>query len=178
MQASGDAEITKLAFEFLILTSARTSKVLGARWDEIDFDNKVWSIPGARMKMGREHRVPLAPRCVEILRRAKELPAGSDFVFPGVLTESLCRIWPFSWSCDGWVSTSPLTASARDWAAECMNFPNDVCEMALTRTIRNKTEAAYRRGDLLERRVPLMEGRAPTCLPIRGRATYLTSGLG
>ena len=86
LQASGDAEITKLAFEFLILTAARTSEVLGSRWDEIDFGKKVWSIPGARMKMGREHRVPLASRCVEILRRAKELPAGSDFVFPGAFS--------------------------------------------------------------------------------------------
>ena len=163
LQASGDSEITKLAFEFLILTAARTSEVLGAIWDEIDFGNKVWSIPGARMKMGREHRVPLASRSVEILRRAKELPAGSDFVFPGrshgkPLSNMVFLMVLRRMGLD--VTAHGFRSAFRDWAAECTNFPNDVCEMALAHTIRNKTEAAYRRGDLLERRVPLMEGWA------------------
>jgi integrase len=75
--------IASLAFEFLILTAARTGEVLEAKWSEIDLDQAAWTIPADRMKAGREHRVPLAPRCIELLERAKVLAAGSDFVFPG-----------------------------------------------------------------------------------------------
>ena len=72
-----------LALEFLILTAARTGEVLGAKWSEIDLDEATWTIPASRMKAGREHRVPLAPRCIELLGKAKRLAAGSEFVFPG-----------------------------------------------------------------------------------------------
>lgn len=75
--------IAELAFEFLILTAARTSEVLEARWSEIDLEQAAWTIPAVRMKAGREHRVPLPPRCIEVLEKAKLLAAGSDFVFPG-----------------------------------------------------------------------------------------------
>ncbi len=171
LRENDGADISKLAFEFLLLTATRTSEVLGARWDEIDFNGMVWSIPGNRMKMDREHRVPLAPRGVEILRQAKELSEESDLVFPGrshnrplsnmVFLMILRRI-----NLD--ITAHGFRSAFRDWAAECTNFPNDVCEMALAHTIKNKTEAAYRRGDLLERRVPLMEQWATYCEPTPG----------
>jgi integrase len=81
--ASGINEITKLAFELLVLTAARTSELLGARWNEIDLGDRVWTIPADRMKAWREQRVPLASRAVEIIKIAKKLSTGSEFVFPG-----------------------------------------------------------------------------------------------
>src|SRR5262249_20604049 len=82
LRATKAGESAKLALEFLILTGARTSEVLGAAWAEIDVDRKLWIIPAARMKAGREHRVPLAPRCIEIVAHAKQLAAGSVYLFP------------------------------------------------------------------------------------------------
>jgi integrase len=151
-----------------LLTATRTGEVLGARWAEISFDKRVWIIPGARMKMGREHRVPLSPRCVEVLRQAKEMSEGNELVFPGRFLNKplsnmvflmILRRMGFDITAHG------LRSAFRDWAAECTNFPNDVCEMALAHAVKNKTEAAYRRGDLLERRVPLMEQWAAYCEP-------------
>ncbi len=171
LKASNNAETVKLAFEFLILTATRTAEVLGARWDEIDFENKIWTIPASRMKMAREHRVPLSLRCVEVLRSAKQLSGGSEFLFPGrslskplsnmVFLMALRRM-----SLD--VTAHGFRSAFRDWAAECTNFPNDVCEMALAHTVKDKTEAAYRRGDLLEKRIPLMERWSEFCADAGG----------
>ena len=159
LRASGIGETTKLAFELLIMTAARTNEVLGARWEEIDLANAIWTIPAARMKTRREHRVPLAPRALAILNRAKELSAGSEFVFPGrsvarplsnmVFLQALRRMKLA-------VTAHGFRSSFRDWAAECTNFPREVCEKALAHSIKNKAEAAYRRGDLLEKRRDLM----------------------
>jgi integrase len=79
--------------ECLILTAAPTGEVLEARWSEIDVEQAAWTIPAGRMKAGREHRVPLAPRCIELLTEAKLLAAGSDFIFPGRSGKTLCRSW-------------------------------------------------------------------------------------
>ncbi len=159
LRASGLGEVTKLAFELLILTGARTSEVLGARWDEVDLENAVWTIPAERMKARREHRVPLAPRAVEVLARAKELSCGSEFVFPSrsarkplsnmVFLQALRRM-------EIAVTAHGFRSAFRDWAAEHTNFPREVCEAALAHTIKDKAEAAYRRGDLLEKRRELM----------------------
>ncbi len=165
--SSNTAEVIRLAFEFLILTGARTGEVLGARWAEIDFTSKVWNIPAGRQKVDhRDHRVPLASRCVEILRRAQELSGGCEFVFPGrfkgkpfsdtIFRDALKRTG-FDVTAHGFRSTF------RDWAAECTNFPNHVCEMALAHTVKDKTEAAYRRGDLFDKRVALMGEWAAHC---------------
>jgi integrase len=153
------SEFARLGFEFLILTAARTSEVLKAQWTEVEFDNAVWTIPAARMKAGREHRVPLAPRALTLLRSAHEMRDGSELIFPGrkvgepmsnmIFLMMLRRL------------EAPFTAHGfrsafRDWAAECTNFPREVCEMALAHSIKDKTEAAYRRGDLFAKRVELM----------------------
>ncbi|MCZ6510046.1 MAG: tyrosine-type recombinase/integrase, partial [Alphaproteobacteria bacterium] len=122
---------TVLAFEFLILTAARTGEVIGVVWDEIDIDAKTWAIPGGRMKGKAEHRVPLSDRCVEILERAKRLSSGGDYVFVGrsadeplsnmVFLRTLRRMGLS-------VTTHGFRSSFRDWASEKTNFPNDVCE--------------------------------------------------
>jgi integrase len=160
LRESGMDETTKLAFEFLILTAARTGEVLGARLNEFDLGAAIWTIPASRTKTRREHRVPLAPRAVEIITRARQLSAGSDFLFPGrsirkplsnmVFLKALGRL-----KLD--VTAHGFRSAFRDWAAERTSFPNEVAEMALAHTIKNKAEAAYRRGDLLEKRRALME---------------------
>jgi integrase len=163
LRESDGSETARLAFEFLILTAARTNEVLGARWAEIDLDAAAWTVPADRMKAGRDHRVPLAPRCIEILQRAKELAVGSDYVFPGrsgmkprgdkMFLKALRRMGLN-------ITAHGFRSAFRDWAAERTNFPREVCEMALAHVIKDKTEAAYRRGDLFEKRRELMESWA------------------
>ena len=162
-----------LALEFTILTAARSGEVLGAKWPEFDLDRGVWTVPAIRMKAGREHRVPLSQRALEIVRLQHEVD-GSDFVFAGqkpdkplsvtALTHVLERMKVNTVTVHGFRSTF------RDWAAECTNFPNEVCEAALAHTIQNKAEAAYRRGDLFEKRRKLMEAWAAFCAtPVAGK---------
>ncbi len=153
-------EVVKLAFEFLILCGSRTSEVLNATWDEIDTANKIWTIPGTRMKTGIAHRVPLTSRGLAILEGAKALSDGGPFVFPGrrpirplsnmVFLMTLRRIGHGDLTAHGFRSTF------RDWAAERTNAPRAVCEAALAHVVRDKTEAAYNRTDLFERRRTLM----------------------
>ncbi|MBL4618634.1 MAG: integrase arm-type DNA-binding domain-containing protein [Marinicaulis sp.] len=158
--------IALLAFEFLILTAARTSEVLKARWDEVDFDNATWTIPAERMKAGKEHRVPLSDRCLEILLSARTLQPMSPFVFPGIHEGKPLSNMAFSMVLRrmGLKETvHGFRSTFRDWASERTNFSNEVCEMALAHTIKNKAEAAYRRGDLFEKRRKLMEAWAQYC---------------
>jgi len=154
-----DPTISDLALEFLILTAARTGEVLEAKWDEIDLEQAAWTIPARRMKAGREHRVPLAPRCLGLLEKAKLVGAGSDFVFPGrsgekpmsnmVLLMTMRRL-KSAYTVHGFRS------AFRDWASERTNFAREICEAALAHIVKDKTEAAYRRGDLFEKRRELM----------------------
>jgi integrase len=160
LRASNFGESIKLAFELLILTATRTSELLNAKWAEIDIDRAIWTIPVERMKAGRAHRVPLSNQAVAILHRAKELAARSKLVFPGrsstkplsnkVFLMALRRMGQK-------VTAHGFRSCFSDWAAERTNFPREVCEMALAHTIKNKAEAAYRRGDLFEKRAELME---------------------
>ncbi|MDR7039168.1 integrase [Methylobacterium sp. BE186] len=159
LRASGQGELARLAFEFLILTAARTSEVLGATWAEIDETEALWTVPAARMKAGREHRVPLSGRAVEVLLRAKAIAGEGALIFPGrsgkplsnmVFLMALRRM------------EMPITAhgfrsSFRDWAAERTNLPREVAEMALAHAVESRVEAAYRRGDLLQKRRELMQ---------------------
>ncbi len=159
LRASEAGEPARLAFEYLILTAARTSEVLNAAWNEIDFDSSTWTIPASRMKANQEHRVPLPPRCIEILRRAREISSKGDLVFPGrslnkpmsnmVFLMALRRMGPP-------ITVHGFRSAFRDWAAERTNFSREVCELALAHSIGNKVEAAYRRGDLFEKRRELM----------------------
>jgi integrase len=160
LRASDCIESTKLAFEFLILTAARTGEVLGARWSEISFEKKTWIVPASRIKAGREHRVPLSARCLEILKRAETLSTG-DYVFPGrsensglsnmTLLMALERLGRDDITAHGFRS------SFRDWAAEKTNISQAAVEAALAHVVRNKTEAAYFRSDLFDQRRKLME---------------------
>lgn len=159
IKASNSGEIAKLSFEFLILTATRTGETLLAAWNEFDIDAALWTIPDERMKAKRPHRVPLGTRSLEILARAKELSSGSSFVFPGRDIKNPQSNMVFLKMIR--TMESPTTAhgfrsSFRDWAAETTSFPRELAEMALAHTIENKVEAAYRRGDPLEKRREMM----------------------
>lgn len=171
------AEIVRLAFEFLILTCVRTSEVLGAAWGEISGDT--WTIPAERMKMDREHRVPLSPRCLQILDRARELTGGEGYVFPGRKAGKPLSNMVFLMALRRMrvkVTAHGFRSSFRDWAAERTGFAGEVCEMALAHVVRDKTEAAYRRGDLFEKRRQLMVSWAAFATSTRGDVVALRVG--
>ena len=160
------------ALEFTILTATRTSEVLGAKWQEIDLSERVWTIPAERMKAGREHRVPLSDRAFAIIeerQRARE----SDFVFAGGKTgrplSNMAMMMLLRRMGRGDLTVHGFRSSFRDWGSETTNFPRDVCEMALAHTIDSRVEAAYRRGDLFRKRRQLMEAWARYCT-LLGRA--------
>jgi integrase len=164
MRDTNAADVTKLALEFLILTATRTSEVLGARWTEIDREAKLWTIPPERIKAGREHRVPLSPRCLELLERAQALADGGAYVFPGrspktplsgmVFLMLLRRMQRTDITAHGFRS------SFRDWAAERSSTPRAVVEAVLAHVVTSKAEAAYFRSDLFELRRTLMDSWA------------------
>jgi integrase len=151
----------RLAFELLILTATRTSEVLHAMWTEVDLEGKVWTIPGARMKAGREHRVPLSERAIEVLEQARVYAAGSRYVFPGrtgelplsnmVFLMLLRRLQRAD------ITVHGFRSSFRDWAGDKTNVATRVCEAALAHSVQDKTEAAYFRSDLFEQRRSLMD---------------------
>jgi integrase len=155
--------VAAMALEFTILNASRSGEVLGARWDEIDRNTKLWTVPPRRMKGGREHRVPLSPRALEILDGVEAIRTG-DYVFPGQR-----RGTPLSASTMHQVlrrvTAEPVTvhgfrSSFRDWAGECTSFPREIAEAALAHIVGDETERAYRRGDALEKRRKLMEAWA------------------
>jgi integrase len=166
-----------LALEFAILTAARSGEVLGTRWDEFDLDRAVWTISGARMKAGREHRVPLSERALEIVKGMNEIRNG-DFVFPGQKAGKPLSVMALQMvlrrmKIEG-VTVHGFRSAFRDWAAECTHFTNEVCEAALAHVIGNKAEAAYRRGDLFDKRRTLMEAWAVYCtVPKAGKVVAL-----
>jgi integrase len=147
------------ALEFLILTAVRSGEVRGATWDEVDLQQKIWTIPAGRMKMSREHRVALSDDAAALLTAMPRLD-GCRFVFPGAklqspmsdmtLTAVLRRMKRIDITVHGFRSTF------RDWAAEATNYPHELAEMALAHVVSNKVEAAYRRGDMLEKRRSMM----------------------
>lgn len=169
------------ALEFAILTAARTGEVLGAHWEEIDLETKIWTIPASRMKAGREHRVPMSTAALAIVKRLKAI-RQNDFVFPGErwnkplsnmsMLMMLRRMGREDLTVHGFRSTF------RDWAAEQTNFPREVAEAALAHVIADRTEAAYRRGDLFEKRRSLMATWAVYCQmePSAGGAVILMKG--
>jgi integrase len=153
------------ALEFTILTAARTGEVIGARWDEIDLDAKSWTVPPGRMKAAREHRVPLSDRAIEILT-SLPMEKSNPFVFIGTRAGGLSdmAMWSVLRRMDrADITTHGFRSSFRDWAAETTAYPNDVVEMALAHTVGNKVEAAYRRGDLFDKRRRLMADWAKYC---------------
>lgn len=176
LRNSDSNETVRLAFEFLILTAARTGEVIGAKQSEIDLASLVWTVPAERMKGGRAHRVPLAPRAVEILNRARQTNSESSYVFAGRRSDQPLSNMAFLMGLRrmGVEATAHGFRSAfRDWASERTNFPNELCELALAHSIKNKVEAAYRRGDQLEKRRMLMETWATFATAPSGKVVRL-----
>ena len=171
-----NGSISALALQFLILTATRTSEVLQARWEEIDLEEAVWTIPAERMKARREHRVPLSDTAMNILA---DLPLieGNPYVFPGArhgqplsnmaLLQLMRKMGYGAGGNRGHYVPHGFRSSFRDWAGEVSSFPRDVAEMALAHVIENKVEAAYRRGDLFAKRRKLMQAWADF---LKGRA--------
>lgn len=159
------------ALEFLILTAARPSMAREALWSEIDFNKRVWTIPRERMKTGQEHRVPLSDAALQILQQMQQARTN-DYVFPGSKADrpistmdpvlrSVKRHMKRDKERD--ITAHGFRSTFTDWASETTDHSHEVIEMALAHTIRNKSEAAYRRGDLLERRRALMKAWADYC---------------
>ena len=150
-----------LALELLILTASRTSEVIEARWGEFDLKARVWTIPAERMKAGKEHRVPLNTRSMEILGHLKEMRVNS-YLFPSNLHKERClsnmALLSMMRKMPKYADYVPhgFRSTFRDWAAETTNYSNETVELALAHTIKNKAEAAYRRQDQLEKRSALM----------------------
>src|SRR3984893_14922145 len=152
------------ALEVAILTAARSGEVLGARWEEFDLERGVWTVPPNRMKAGREHRVPMSRSALNIVN---EIQREADFVFAGQKAGSPLSVMALEMvlrrmKIDD-ATVHGFRSAFRDWAAECTNFPSEVCEAALAHVIENKAEAAYRRGDLFEKRRKLMEAWDTYC---------------
>lgn len=151
--------VSARCLEVTMLTAARTQEVIAAQWSEVDFGTNTWTIPAERMKAKREQRVPLSPAAVAALTQMKGMHA--TFVFPGdsdtghlsdgAMAELLKEIGEFDTTVHG------LRSTFRDWASEISHYPNEVCEAALAHVIKDQTEAAYRRGDLFDKRRRLME---------------------
>jgi integrase len=161
----GQEGMAALALRFLILTAARTGEALGARWDEIELDAKVWTIPASRMKAGREHRVPLSKPAIAMLEKLNEA-RSCEFVFFGLkrgrplsnmALEMLLRRMQVETTVHGFRS------AFRDWCGDQTSFPREVAEAALSHVVGDKAEQAYRRGDALEKRRALMDAWAVFC---------------
>jgi integrase len=160
-----DKSMAARGLEFLILTGGRKGEVLGAPWDEIDLEAKVWSIPAGRMKGNRPHRVPLSAPAIAALSQAAKL-RENEWIFPGdksqrvsknLFADVMARLGRDSVTVHGFRSTF------RNWAAECTNFPREICESALAHLLGDETERAYQRGDLFEKRRKLMDAWARYC---------------
>ncbi len=152
-----------LALEFMLLTAARTGEVVGARWDEIDLKSKVWTVPADRMKAGREHRVPLCSRALDILR-TMQAAQQNVYIFAGHSIQKNSHLSTGAFLAlfkrlPQFKNYTPhgLRSCFRDWASERTQFQNETLELALAHTIKNKSEAAYRRQDQLEKRALLMQ---------------------
>lgn len=155
-----------LALQFLILTATRTNETLGARWVEIDEAAKLWIIPASRMKLKKEHRIPLSDFAMATLQKVKAEMRDSDLIFAdangkklstGVFTALLKRMKREN------ITTHGFRSTFRDWAGDVSHCPNEVCEQALAHRIEDDSEAAYRRGDLLAKRTKLMADWAAYC---------------
>jgi integrase len=150
---------TARALQFIILTAARSNEVFGAKWGEIDLVEKIWTVPASRMKTKKAHRVPLSAPAIALLEHMRAEKAGA-YVFPGrglskPLDASTCRLMLKHMGM-GHVTVHGFRSTFRDWAAEETHYPNHVAEMALAHEIGSAVEAAYRRGDLIEKRKLLM----------------------
>ena len=159
VRASQASVTTKQAFEFLVLTAARSGEVRLATWDEMDLDAGVWTVPAVRMKAKRDHRVPLSGRALAILHDVQRLNDGTGLVFRSLRGKPLSNMTLSKLIKELGLAAVPhgFRSSFRDWAAERTSTPREVVEAALAHTVQNPTEAAYARSDLFERRRRLMD---------------------
>lgn len=177
------SSMSSKALQFLILTATRTSEVLNAEWDEIDLENATWTIPADRMKARREHRVPLSKQATTLLSSLPHVK-GNSYVFPGMkrarplsnmaLLQFMRGIGYGPSGEKGNYVPHGFRSSFRDWTGEVTSFPRDVAEMALAHTIENKVEAAYRRGDLFEKRRAMMQDWADQISPQKSQSLSST----
>jgi integrase len=169
--------IAARALEFAILTAARTKEALGATWDEIDLAEKVWSIPSERMKASRPHRVALSTAAFDIVSQMRHVQSGR-FVFPGAKSDQRLSNMALLMLLRRLGHEGPTVhgfrSSFADWAAERTAYPDEVRRMALAHTVSDKVEAAYRRGDLFEKRRALGQAWADFC---RGPSVAPTSSV-
>jgi integrase len=159
--------------EFTVLTAARLGEALHATWDEINLDSGIWTVPASRMKGGKEHRVPLSRAALAVLKDMQAI-RQSDYVFPGARDgRPIGKNMPLKLlnklTGDG-ATVHGFRSSFRDWAAERTNFPREVAEMALAHAIPDAVEAAYRRGDLFDKRRKLMDAWAAYCAKVETEA--------
>jgi len=156
--------VSARALEFTILSATRTNESIGARWSEIDLKEKTWTIPGERMKSKRPHRVPLSDRALTILRG---LPREGEFVFPGAKPNKplsdMAMLEMVRGTIGNGYTTHGFRSSFRDWCKEQTNYPREIAELALAHVVADKSEAAYSRGDALDKRRQLMAAWARYC---------------
>ena len=161
-----------LALEYTILTATRTGEVIGARWGEVDLAGKTWTIPPERMKTEKEHRVPLCNHAIEILKELQ--PLGGEYVFPGLKADkplsNMAMLALLKRMERGDLTVHGFRSTFRDWAAEQTAYPHEMAEMALAHAVSNKTEAAYRRGDLFKKRIRMMNDWQKHCDTIASKA--------
>jgi integrase len=156
---------TAVALEFTILCAARTSETLGMRWDEINFEEKLWTIPAHRMKAGRKHQVPLSARAIELLEKQRELTLGNAHVFTGYGQGHLSpkSMITFLRYMDIKESVHGFRSTFRNWCGDKTPFDRETVELCLAHQVGNEVERAYRTLDALEKRRTVMEGWASYC---------------
>ena len=162
VRASGAYPTTKLAFELLVLTAARSGEVRRARWEEFDLDLAVWTIPGERTKTGRPHRIPLSPRALDVLREAEAYRDRTGLVFPSVRGLVMSDMTISKLTKELGIAAVPhgFRSSFRMYAAERTSTPREVAEFALGHVVGDEAERAYQRSDLFEKRRELMNSWA------------------
>ena len=156
--------IAAYALEFVILTAARSGEVRNATWSEIDEETAVWTVPAEHMKAGREHRVPLSKAAMQLLRKLPRF-TDSELLFPGTKGQPLSDMTMTAVMRRMKVDAVPhgFRSTFRDWVGEKTHFPRELAEQALAHTLESKVEAAYRRGDALDKRRQMMEEWALFC---------------
>jgi integrase len=173
--------IAAKVLEFTILTAARTGEVIGARWSEISFAERLWTIPAERMKAAREHRVPLPDAALAILEQMQAIRQG-ELVFPGGKMRrpisNMAMMMTLRRMGRGDLTVHGFRTSFRDWAAERTSFPAEVAEMALAHSVSDKVEAAYRRGDLFQKRRQLMQAWGRQCAEVNSSTAVVSIAVG
>lgn len=153
------------ALEWTILTVARESMTLGARWDEIDLEARLWTVPAARMKTGKEHRVPFGERALELLAGVRGL--SDEWLFPGPMSGRFLSNMAMDMALRRLrtgVTVHGFRSTFRDWAGDCTHYAREIAEAALAHSVGDRVELAYRRGDALLKHRPMMEDWERFCL--------------